>query len=262
VSSEQESKLAADLHDKGLLIKTVIDTFSDAAKAEVRQISKQHVSINMLTGFFAVVIMLAMMFFGVRSLKSFDAAVARADQHYIEYQKDKADTKKVIDDLNTQISTLEGQVKQKQQAIVKRDKQVQQKIADYTAPSESNVDVVQNVKDTWGFYPTLDSTQSPSLFEFTKDEVQTFNAAKLDQERLDADLKDTQSQLQSETQIAADNLAKFTSMKSQNDKCEENLGQYRKTVHKGKFRKFLDGAKNIALPIGGAVIGWLIRGAI
>lgn len=227
-------------------------------QAQLASLAHKHAHVSFALIGVLVLVLGLMTAGGVFAVKYTNAQLAKADAVDKQYQADKKDWEAQRAQLQTQIDAAS----QKQQVLVKvvhdRDESADQTISKLTEITEDEVSINQDVYKTWGTYADIDSSQPTHLFEFPKELVQKFNATKIDRDRLDADLKDTKTQLDlASSQVNL--LSKSnTTLAQQADECQKDLDGYKKVAKVSRFKKFLHGAEHVGEILAAAVAGYEI----
>lgn len=232
-------------------------------QAQLASLAHKHAHVSFaLIGVLALVLGL-MTAGGIVAVKYTNAQLAKADAVDAQYKSDKAKWEQERSQLQNQIDAAS----QKQQVLVKvihdRDQTADQQIAQAKDPSADAQKVAADTEHLYGFAPTVEPASVPAclacpseMFEFNKEEVQTFNATKIDRDRLAADLDGTKQSLILETDKFDDLLVANGSLKTQNTQCEQDLANYKKVAKLSRFKKFLHGAERVGEIALSAVAGY------
>lgn len=191
--------------------------------------------------------------------QSSDAALKAAQDQIVQDQAQRAQDVVQIASLTVKIQQRDTAANAAIAAAKDPNKSLTQSAGDLTAVYKGSPD----------FLSVLPLTPDGSFIELNKTQAQDITVTKLDDDKVNADLKDTQTQLSTSqhdvTTLQNDlNLGTeaFTSLQKTEEQCEvtvtdkqKALDDYKKAAIKSKWQKFLIGAEKVSIFIGGVALG-------
>lgn len=211
----------------------------------IAALTKKHFTITY--GFMAIVLVIVMTmgYFGMKSLQSFNMALAKNEARYEQYEANAKQLQGQIDANNAQISNLSKTQGTVQRGVDSRNKSTDKKIAEITARNVTMSQAIDNITKAyqWPTAPVLDPTGT--LAQLNQQQTEDATVAKVDRDRLAENLTNTQQILtleQDKNKLATDSLGKS---EEKAKTCQAQLDDTRKIVVKSKWQKFTAGAGKV-----------------